>query len=45
MNNFGNIKSSFAAVSDNNLISLLLYGNGKFDDRRNRRIFRIEEYF
>ena len=41
MNNFGNIKSSFAAVSDNNLISLLLYGNDKLDGRRNRRIFRM----
>ena len=38
MNDFGNTKIPFAAVSDNNLISLPLYGNDKLDDRRNRKI-------
>ena len=38
MNDFGNTKIPFAAVSDNNLISLLLYGNDKLDDRKNRKI-------
>ena len=38
MNDLENIKISFAAVSDNNLISLLLYGNDKRDDTKNRKI-------
>ena len=30
---------SFSTVRGNNLISLLLYGNDKFDDTKNRQVF------
>ena len=38
MNDLENISVSFSTFSDNNLISLLLYGDGKFDDTENRKI-------
>ena len=38
MNDLEKIPTSFSPVSDNNLISLLLYGDDKFDDTKNRKI-------
>ena len=38
MNDLENISVSFSTFSDNNLISLLLYGDDKFDDTENRKI-------
>ena len=38
MNDLENIPISFSKVSDNNLISLLLHGDDKFDDTKNRKI-------
>ena len=38
MNDLENIPISFSTVSDNNLISLLLYGDDKFDDTKSRKI-------
>ena len=38
MNDLENIPISFSAVSDNNLINLLLYDDDKFDDTKNRKI-------
>lgn len=38
MNDMENISISFSMVSDNNVISLLLCGDGKFDDKKNRKI-------
>ena len=34
INDFENILISFSTVSDNNLVSLLLYGDDKFNDTR-----------
>ena len=34
MNDLENIPISFSAVSDNNLINLLLYDDDKFDDTK-----------
>ena len=39
MNDLENIPISFSMVNDNSLISLLLYGDDKFDDTKNRKIF------
>ena len=38
MDDLENAPISFSTVSDNNLISLLLYGNNNFDDTKNRKI-------
>ena len=38
MNDFENFPTSFSTVIDNNLISLFLYGDGKFDGIKNREI-------
>ena len=38
MNDLGNIPISFSRISNNNLISLLLYGDDNFDDAKNRKI-------
>ena len=38
MNDLENIPISFSTVSDNNLISLLLYGNEKLDDTKNQKM-------
>ena len=38
MNDMENISISFSMVSDNNVISLLLCGDGKFHDKKNRKI-------
>ena len=38
MNDLENIPISFSKVSDNNLISLFLHGDDKFDDTKNRKI-------
>ena len=38
MNDLEKIPTSFSPVSDNNLISLLLYGDDKFDGTKNRKI-------
>ena len=35
MNDLENTAISFSIVSDNNLISLLLYGDDKFNDTKN----------
>ena len=47
MNDLENISISFSTFSDNNLSSLLLYGDDKFDDTKNRKILviRCEQYF
>ena len=37
-NDLENISISLSMVSDSNLISLLLYGDGKFDDTKNRKV-------
>ena len=39
MNDLENIPIFFSTVSDNNLISLLLYSVDKFDDTKNRKMF------
>ena len=39
MNGLENILISISTVSDKNLTSLLLYGDGKFDDTKNRKIW------
>ena len=38
MNYLANISNFFYMVSDNNLISLLVHGDDKFDDTKNRKI-------
>ena len=38
MNDLENILISFSTVSDNNLISLLLYGDNKVDDTKDKKI-------
>ena len=38
MNDLGNISISFSTVSDTNPVSLLLYGDDKFDNAKNRKI-------
>lgn len=38
MNYLANISNFFYMVSDNNLISLLVHGDDKFDDTRNQKI-------
>ena len=38
MNDLENIPISFPMITDNNLISFLLYGNDKFDDTKNRTL-------
>ena len=38
MNDFENFPIFSSTVIDNNLISLFLYGDGKFDDIKNRKI-------
>ena len=38
MNDLENIPISFSTVSDNNLISLLLYGNERFSDTKNKKM-------
>ena len=38
MNDFENFPTFFSTVINNNLISLFLYGDGKFDDIKNRKI-------
>ena len=38
MTELENIPISFSTVSDNNLLSLLLYGNDKFNNSKNREI-------
>ena len=38
MNDFENFPTSFSTVIDNNLISLFLYGDGKFDGIKNWKI-------
>ena len=38
MNDLENIPIFFSTVSDNNLISLLLYSVDKFDDTKNRKM-------
>ena len=35
MNDLENVSISFSTVSDNNLVSLHLYGDNKFDDTNN----------
>ena len=37
MNDLGNIPISFSTVSDTNPVSLLLYGDDKFDNAKNRK--------
>ena len=37
-NDLENVPISFSTVSNNNLISWLLYGDDKFDDTKNRKI-------
>lgn len=38
MNYLANISNFFYMVSDNNLISLLVHGDDKFDDTKNQKI-------
>ena len=38
MNDFENFPTFSSTVIDNNLISLFLYGDGKFHDVKNRKI-------
>ena len=38
MNDLENIPISFSTASDNNLISLLLYGNERFNDTKNEKM-------
>ena len=38
MNDLENVPISFSTVSDNNLISLLLYGNERFNDTKNKKM-------
>ena len=38
MNDFENFPTFSSTVIDNNLISLFLYGDGKFHDIKNRKI-------
>ena len=37
MNDLENISIFFSTVRDNNIINLLLYGDDKFDDTKNRK--------
>ena len=41
MNDLEKIPISFFMVSDDNLISLLLYGDDKFDDTKSRKLYQI----
>ena len=41
MNGLENISIFFSPVNDENLISLLLYGDYKFDDKKNRKILVV----
>ena len=36
MNNLNEIDSFFSTLNDNNFIDLILIGNDKFDDKKNR---------
>ena len=38
MSDLDNIHISFSTLSDNNLISLLQYGDDQFDDTKNKKI-------
>lgn len=39
MNDLKNIPVSFSTFSNNNLTSLFLFGDGNFDDTKNRKIY------
>ena len=41
MNGLENISIFFSPVNDDNLISLLPYGDYKFDDKKNRKILVV----
>ena len=44
MNDLENISICFFTVTGNNLISLLLYDDDKFDDTKNRKIYLMSNF-